>query len=343
MNNITVHGAASSKAHVLMGRLLKDSDYKKLMETKNIYEFIEYLTKNTNYKNVFLNPNEIKHREDIEIGMKKYLLKNYEKFYHYYHDNYRIFFKVLFMRYEVENIKLFIRAMNRNEDVRHLGDHLITSEVFTSIDYNQMIKSRNIQELIDALKGTIYYKLLMIYLNEESVKMQFYMEMSLDRIYFKKIKEIVSTFKGKDKELMNELLGKNSDLLNIQWIYRAKKFYDLSSEEILNYTLESGLKYDYKKLKEFCYLESIEELKESVLNTEYKVLFLEEEIFMERNMERFLFFLLEDLLKKGNNTIIVSLNYMHKLEYEVRDLFSILECIKYGFDNSDEYLVRVLK
>ncbi len=343
MNNITIHGAASSKAHVLMGRLLKDSDYKKLMDTKNINEFIEYLTKNTNYKNVFLNPSEIIHREDVEIGMKKYLLKNHEKFYHYYHDEYRKFFKIIFMRYEVENIKIFIRAMNRNEDMHHLDDHLIPSEVFTNIDYKQMMKARNIHELVDALKGTIYYKLLSGYLNEESSKMQFYMEMSLDRIYFKKTKEIINVFKGKDKELMNELLGKNSDLLNIQWIYRAKKFYNLSSEEILNYTLESGMKYDYKKLKEFCYLEFVDELKELILKTEYKVLFLEEEIFMERNMERFLFFLLDELLKKGNNTIIVSLHYLHKLEYEIRDLFSILECIKYELKNSDEYLVRVLK
>ena len=64
MNKITTHGAASSKAHVLMGKLLKDSDYKKLMESKDIHEFIEYLVKSSGTldKKVYDVPMEIDNR-----------------------------------------------------------------------------------------------------------------------------------------------------------------------------------------------------------------------------------------------------------------------------------------
>ena len=342
MNRITVHAAACSKAKFLMGKLLKDIDYRNTMQAKDIHEFMEYLTKNTAYRDVFLEPDTIVHRHEVEIGMRRYLLTNFEKFYHYYFDNYRKFFKVLFMRYEVENLKLFIRAITREEDVHHLGEHLITSAVYSNVDYDEVLKSRNIQEFIDSLKGTIYYNLLKGYLNEESSKMQFYMEMNLDRIYFKKLKDVIVTFKGADYTYMMELLGKNSDLLNIQWIYRAKKFYNLSPEEILNYTLESGLKFDYKRLKELCYLDDVDMIKTTASKTEYNILFTDEDILMERNMERFLYSLLEELSKKGNLSIIIPLTYMHKLEYEVRDLFTILESIKYEFEDTEKYLVRVL-
>lgn len=324
-----------------MGKLLGDNEYKELMKTKSFEEFVEYLYENTEYKNVFeKDSNKTLHRNIIEIEMKKNLFRNFEKFYHFYYDNYRTFFKILFMRYEVENLKIFMRALNRNEDISVFEEHVITSEVFSNVDYTEVLKSKNIDEFVENLKGTIYYKLLNVYLNEKPLKMQFYMEMNLDRIYFKKIKEINETFKGKDRELLYELLGRNSDLLNIQWIYRAKKYYNMSAEEILNYTLESGMKFDYKKLKMICYIENVEEIKEIIMKTEYKILFEDEEIMMERNMERYLYNLLEDLFKRGNNTIIVPLTFLHKLEYEMRDIFTILECINYKKDNINNYMIR---
>ncbi|MBN2260165.1 MAG: V-type ATPase subunit [Clostridiales bacterium] len=343
MNNVTLHSASNSKAKALMGRLLSDLDYKKLEETKNFNEFLLYLTKNTFYSNVFPIVDDIIHRNQVEIGMKKNILKNFEKFYHYYNDDYRKLFKILFMRYEIENLKLFLRALTRNEEIQHLKEHLITSEIYSSLDYSRLLKSRNIGEFIESLSGTQYYQLLKVYLVEESEKMQFYMEMVLDRVYFRNLKEIIIKLQGKDKKLMEELLGVNSDLLNIQWIYRAKKFYFLSPEEILNYTLESGLKYDFKRLKVFCYMDPIEDLVNIIMKTEYKVLFSDGDIFMERNMERYLFYLLDSLIKKGNQTIIIPIAYMHKLEYEARDLYSILEGIKYEVKNIDEYLVRILQ
>ena len=342
MNKTTIHGAACAKARSLMGKLLKDDDYRKLMQSRDIHEFVDYLIKNTVYKEVLLDSSTIVHRNEVELSMRRYVLKNSEKFYHYYFDNYRKLFKILFMRYEVENIKLLIRAITRQEDIKLLADHSITSEIFSYIDYENVIKARSISEFIESLKGTIYYKILKVYLNEDSVKMQFYMEMSLDRIYFRKLKDIITVLKGKDNILMTELLGKNADLLNIQWIYRAKKFYSISSEEILNYALEGGIKYDYKKLKEFCYFDDIDKIKEVVNGTEYEILFKSEDILMERDMERYLYYLLDDLLKKGNNTIIVPITFLHKLEYEVRDLFTILECIKYDITDTQEYLVRLL-
>ena len=101
MNGIARHGAAEAKARSLMGKLLQDDDYRQLSQTANIKDFVDYLVKNTVYREVFTEPDKIIHRHELEIGMLRNLFKNFEKFYHYYYDNYRTFFKVLFMRYEV--------------------------------------------------------------------------------------------------------------------------------------------------------------------------------------------------------------------------------------------------
>lgn len=342
MNAITRHGAATAKARALMGRLLSADDYAELILSKDIHGFVDYLVNQTVYREVFPEPERIVHRHEVEIGMRRNLFKHFEKFYHYYHDHYRTFFKILFMRYEIENLKLMIRAITRHEDIRHLGDHLVTSAIFSYVDYDHVLEARDISDFVDRLEGTPYHAALRPYVREAHVKMQFYMEMTLDRLYFKRIREILVHFDRRDKALMSELLGKNSDLLNLQWIYRAKRFYGVSPEEMLNYTLETGEKFDFRRLKTLCYLESADAIRAQVKDTEYSELFSDEDVLLERDMERYLFRLLDDLLKKGENSIIVPVVFMHKLEYEVRDLFTILECIKYQVADIERFMVRQL-
>ena len=168
------------------------------------------------------------------------------------------------------------------------------------------------------------------------------MEMSLDRYYFKQLEKAIGMLSGVDREMLDALLGKNTDLLNIQWIYRGKKFYGLSSEELYNYCLESGRKFRGNQLKDLCYVESLEEYKKKIEQTEYAILFSQDEIMMEKNMERFIFNLINQLIKKGGESIIVPLGYLHKLEYEMRDLFTVLEGLKYSEKNMNNYLVREL-
>ena len=223
--------------------------------------------------------------------------------------------------------------------------HMVILGVSKTIDYDRLSRSSSLEELVAALEGTPYQSLVSYYMDEEPQRRIFYMEMNLDRYYFKKLNEQVDKLAPADQKPLKEILGKNTDILNLQWVYRGRRFYRLTAEELLNYTLLGGYTLKYKTLKNLCYASSLEEATEYILKGPYGFLVKEKgfEVFMELNMERYIYDEFMKLKKVNHMNIIESMVYMHQIEYEVRDLFTIFEAKRYGFDKLEtmKYLVRV--
>lgn len=346
MGNVRRFAAINTKVRILSGNLLKDEDYKKLLRKKNVKEVVEYLKENTSYNKIFENIDINKLEVDtLELLLKKNIVKQYEKLIHYFADEYRKLFKILLMRYEISDVKLYIKTIIRGEDLSKLKDLTIGSKLYCSFDYKNLIHLNNIENFIENLKGTPYYNLLKPYLEEEHSKRLFYMEMVLDKFYFKRLIYGIEKLDSEDRKIFKEFLGKNIDLLNLQWIYRGLKFYKLVPEELINYTLTGGHYLNYKKLKIICYSKDETELIKKMINSKYGFLFDNEytlDIFMERRIKRYLYFLLLEYKKREKMNIIESIAYRHLLEFEMRDIISIIEAIKYGLDeeNARSFLIR---
>jgi len=241
------------------------------------------------------------------------MYKNYEKLYHFYIDEYRFFIKSLLMRYEVENIKLMLRAIARNEDVQNIKERLVYSEIFSTIDYDRLSEASGIKEFVGSLESTVYYSQLINYVDENPSKILFYMEMVLDRLYFRQLYDSICNLEKNDRKMTLELYGINVDLLNIQWIYRGRKYFGISSEELFNYTINNGLRYNYKSLKNLCYMD-LDKFRSLVMSMEYKPMFQDEEYLMERAMERYLFQNLDVYLKRVRLSIIIPVVMIFKSE-----------------------------
>lgn len=339
MYKVKTHAAANAKAKAILGRLLKDEEYDALLKLETVEEVLEYLKNNTHYAKIF--EDEALQLEEYEVLIKKYFFNVYEKLYHFYIDAYRSFFKAMFCRYEVENLKLFIRVLSRNESLKDLRDHLIYSQLYSNLDYDQLEKAVSVRELLEMIDHTIYHEPLVLFLEEDSERMIFHMEMILDRIYFNQLKAAIESLKRKDRALMLELLGINIDILNVQWIYRGRLFFDISSEELFNFTLEGGRRYDYKALKSLCYME-LEDFRRFISDGDYKDIFQDREYMMERAMERHLYYRLDEYTKDAGLSIVLPVVLLFKFEYEMRDLFTIMEGKKYRFDNIKDLLIREL-
>ena len=137
-----------------------------------------------------------------------------------------------------------------------------------------------------------------------------------------------------------------ADLYNIQWIYRGKKFYNLSPEELLNYTINYGDKLTFTDRKDMCYTKNLEELYRMTINSVYGFLFKEEEkstnIYMERRINRFMYYKLKALIRKLPMSIIQTIGYVWLLEFETRDIISIIESIRYDLppEEARKFLVK---
>ena len=73
------------------------------------------------------------------------------------------------------------------------------------------------------------------------------------------------------------------------------------------------------------------------------IFFADEDYMMERAMERQLFYELDNFTKKPGLSIVLPVVLLFKFEYEIRDLFTILEGIKYHANNISELLIRDLR
>ncbi|GAU77900.1 V-type ATPase subunit [Fusibacter sp. 3D3] len=339
MYKVRTHAASNAKSKAILGRLLKEADYLELLKLEKVEEVIEYLKRYTHYSEVFSDIGMS--IGDHEVVIKKYFFNTYEKLYHFYMDAYRNFFKAMFCRYEVENLKLFIRVLSRNEPLSDLRASLIYSELYSNLNYDQLEKAVNMQDLLDMIGHTIYYEPLVVFLEEDSEHMIFHMEMVLDRCYFSQLRSSIEALKSEDRELMLELLGINVDILNVQWIYRGRQFFDISSEELFNFTLEGGRRYDYKILKELCYM-GFDAFRSYILGGDYSDIFQDREYMMERAMERHLFYRLDEYIKSTKLSIALPVVLLFKFEYEMRDLFTLMEGKKYQFENLKDLLIREL-
>lgn len=334
--------AVNTKTRVLKSRLLSNEDYINLMQLDNVKEQIDYLKNNTVYGEVLEDVDDLNYDiQKIEINLKRYLIIQMEKIIKYFTKEYKDFYETMLLRYEIEDLKLYLRALERREEIPNVACFFFQHYTF---DSSKLSNVTNIGDFIEGLKGTIYYDILIPYKDEEGPKITFYMEMNLDRLYFNQLKKKSQKLNKVDRKAFENILGENVDLLNIEWIYRGIKFYNLIPEELINYVLPHGLEFDYKDLKKMCYSD-IDTLKEIVLNSKYSFLFdtqKDVELFMERRIERYFYFKFKNLLKKGHLNILTTIAYFHMLEFEIRDIISMLEAKRYGFslEETINYLVK---
>ena len=345
MKNIIKYAAINTKIGVLERSLLSKDDYNNLILKKTPEEVFNYLNKNTRYKEIInlLNGEEAT-LMNFEVVLKQDIINRLFKIKHYFSGDYKKFFQIMLLRYEIEDIKRIIRGLNSLEKKRSNTEKSGHKNYYSSIDFDRIEKAENLEAFIELLKDTIYYNLLKPFIKEDINRRGFYMEMTLDRVYFKKLSEHLSKLNSKDAEIISVILGKNIDLLNIQWIYRGLNHYELSAEELLNYTLLNGFRFKYKEIRKLCYLGFKEFIKE-ILKTEYYFLFSNEDefkIIIEKSTDRYLNNIFESYLKKEKMDIVKSMGYLHRIEFESKDIFSILEGINYKLEPTyiKKFLIR---
>lgn len=346
MSSVTKFVAVNTKIRVLKRKMLTLNDYENLISKNNIEDFVDYLKSNTGYSEALeqINTKGI-HRDKLEVYLKKYMINQYEKIIHFFIGEYRKLFKILFKKFEIEDLKLYLRTLARGKDLDSIKDLILYKGSYSTIDHDKLIKSKNISELIENLKGTIYYDRLYPYLDEEEDRLMFYIEMNLDRFYFTKLYEQIEHLKSTDRKTLEDILGINIDLLNIEWLYRGRKFFNLSKEELVNYALKGGRITNYNLIKKLSYANSEQDFIEIVATTPYYFLFEDKntiDLYMEIKLETYMYNRFLDYFNQGNMNIMVAVSYIHLLEYEIRDIISIAESIRYDLDKkeTERYIIR---
>lgn len=340
MGSLGRFSALNAKIKAMTPGLVSDRNYNDLQKLGTEREIAKYLHDHTRFKSVFKIYNiESLKRWEIELIILRELIVDFNKLRNFLDGNYSKFIDALLFRYEVRDLKLVLRAIIRKEANLELKEHFMHDPSREHIDFDKLINLSDMSEITSFMKGTVFEEAFINLEADDISKIEFHLDMMLDSLYFKKLFKSTDKMDKEDKKIVTDSIALQIDLLNIQWIYRAKNYHELLDEELLNYTLLGG-HLSFKKLKRIIYASDYNnELKLAASKIGAELSEKDDE-YLQIRMYGFFLKKLEKMAKKNPMSIAPLVYFIHRLEYESKDIISIIEGIRYSIDDIQKLLVK---
>ena len=332
------YSGVTTKVRAMSGKLMKKEDYHTLSSVTSVQEYVNYLKQRKAYEPIFSQVNiDTLHRGDIEKLLTKGIYRDFSKIYRFSNSKQRDFLDLYFLRFQVQIVKSCLRMVF---DKRNPELNLDLFQAFfmkhSKMDLSKLTSSVTIDELVTNLKGTVFYQPLSKLLSIEHTTLFDY-EMQLDLFYFVTIyKSCPKHLKGDDLKLIMNSFGLQIDLLNIQWIYRSKKYLKLANTEIYKIIIPINYKLKHNQIVKLVEAESITVFKQELNATYYGNKFATidnyslEEVFgqLQEKLNKI------DSRKKPYSVAVIK-SYLYEKEKEVQKLTTALECIRYGYGQKE--------
>lgn len=319
-----------TKTRAMHGRLLSKENYIRLSEYENVEEFIAFLREYGNYAPTYRSHEEIHHRAQVEAVINDSLYADYMKLYRFAGIQQRKGLEILFFRYEVNVLKASLEYVKKGGREYMPGELNSFFDGHTCYDTSALVQAKNMQEFMMALEGTRYEGLMRRMTENPGLRFADYAS-QLDIYYYQNAWKMKDALAGKKmRSIFTRILGTEIDWLNIMWMYRFKRFYNMKTADIavnmipIQYRLkkqETRKLLDAGNLSEF---ESI--LAKTVYFTEKDaVVKLGDEITFRHIMDR----TYDQICRKYPMSVAPVLKYLYDKENEIDILTTILEGVRY--------------
>ncbi len=333
------YSAITAKIHSMSGKLIQAEEYDTICSLQSVDDFANYLKENESYKKGFELMGAMRlNRNKIEQILTYSLLNDFKKIYNFATLSQKRYLHFFIYQYEADIVKSLI--------MRFLMDHTITDELiiyedfirdFTVIDQGALRQAKNFDEFIESMRGSTYYDTIrQVYAIEKSSIYDYESQIdlkSLTLIWHTLQKKL----KGTELELFKENYGTQIDLMNINWIYRAKKYYNMAPVEVYKVIIPINYKLHRQTLKDLVESPSLQAF-EDILSTTYYLKRSEDLPDLEQ--------LYADTIgkskrksEKKNPYSMASINlYLYNKTIEIQKLTIIIESLRYGL-NAREKLI----
>jgi V/A-type H+/Na+-transporting ATPase subunit C len=336
MSNLLVYSGIVTKTKALEAKSVKSAEYQSIANFESTADFIAYLKSHPGYGGVFAGIDEnLIHRGQVEGMIINCLYQDFSKLYRFSNPDQRKVLDIVFLRYEVNILKACMHMVfnqHRNYDLGNITEFF---NKHSNIDITALATSKSMTEYVEHLKGSDYYSVLTSIQKTDITSFDY--EMKLDIQYFMKAWKLKDrVLSGDNLKYVTDTLGLEIDLLNIMWLYRSKKFYNLQVKDAYAYIIPITYKLKKDKLIKLMETSTIEEFS-GVLNTtpyEFMVPSLAngtiEKVYQSTVLKNYK--LHRD---KYPNSMAPISYYLYLKRTEIDRLTSALECIRYKLDPQD--------
>ena len=340
MRELAKYSFINAKIRAMLSYLITPALFSRILDSKDSYEVMELLKDSPYYKDIVerngkeisdlrsLEKEFLKNDLDIFKGISDVISTKKEK-------------QLVFLfieRYEIEQLKVALRIWHTKKPV-NIEDFLLGERISFDIDYEKLVYSSNIEEIILLLDHTPYKKPLLR--SRERFKEKnsvFYLEAGLDIDYYERLFSSIDSLSSWDRDIAKRILGIQIDIENINWLIRMRKYYGLAAGEIMEGVIPGGHRIHKDNIISLYTTNGFTKILDSVALGPYSKLkdLIEEGAGLIEN------FLHEILLKEVKRalagfpfTIGTILGYLILKQAETKNIISLLYAKGYGWKKDD--------
>ncbi len=334
MQGLFAYSAVTAKMRAMSGKLVKKQEYDEMAALASVTEVVNYLKKYPSYEKIFSSESELDiHRGRVEALFQKAIYADFEKIYAFCGLEQRKYLDIYYIRYEIEILKKCLRMLFDKRDVTlDLSEFKDFFEKRSSLDVVKLGSSGSIGEFVENLKGSIFYPVCKRMENAEDATLFDY-ENALNLFYMKKMwNEFSKVMKKRDVKIVTEIYGSEVELLNIEWIYRAKKYYHMSPADIYEFIVPIHYRIHKSLFKQIVEAPTKEEVAKLLQNCYYARFTeqMDDTSSIEKMYEELVAKIHSINSRKYPYSVICIENYLYRKEKEVDKLTTLIECVRYG-------------
>ena len=344
MSGLLAYSGIATKVKSMQSKLLSEDKLREMAALENVPEALEYLKRQPAYEDLFSDVDDQSfHRSAIEQRLLLSKYRDFTKLYRFSRVSQRKFLDLYFLHYEIAILKRCLRCVldHRNPDL----DLSLFQEFFekhSHLNLMALSSAQTIQDFVSNLGGTVFYDLLAD-LAETPGTTLFDYELKMDLLYFKTMWKQASYLSKKEAEILTQCFGSKLDLLNIQWIYRSKRYYHMTSAQI--YALLIPVHHRLKKdvVKALVEAENMSAFSQLLEQTYYAKRY---DSFKVDTLESMYAAIMKHILSSESRqdpySVATIYSYLYHKEHEVNRLIIALECVRYRI-SADEAMQHIAK
>ena len=337
------YSGLATKVRAMCGKLLKDEDFDQIGSLDSVPAVIAWLKRKPSYAQILGKEDENSlHRGQAEGLIMQSLLSDFRKLYRFSNLEQRAFLDGYFRRFEINCLKMLIRSLVSGRDT--LSDLSEYEEIFSrhsAFPLGQAAAAQTMEGLISALQMTPYGNVLRR-VSQSSSRRLFDYEFALDMFLFRnQWKRAKKDLKKEDRETILQSVGTQIDVLNLQWIYRAKKYYNMEATEIYAIIIPVHYRLKKEEVRAMAEAGSVSELMAAAARTKYgKYLEKESQPDLEKIGTQIEEAIHRTMLARNPYSAACLDVYLYQKEREVHKVITAMECVRYGLpsDKIREYL-----
>lgn len=332
-------GAVATKAKTMYGKRITNEDYEELLRRRNIGEITNYLKTETLFSESLKDVHEnTVHRGQLESMLRQDQYKRMFKLIRFVDASHREFYMLSMKQVEIDQILARIRVITTKDFEEALADIPLFLDKHTKVNFAKLMLVKNFEQLLDVLKGTVYYETLKPFCHQQGEHFAYTAcETALQKQYCSYVFAVIrKSFKGKTRKQLIQMYSTRVELSNITKIYRYKKFYHVPDNVIRESLIDCEGRIPKAQLDALIAQGSAEDFLKALANSPYHLLMDHDEyVYIEYFADTIQYHIAKRYIHYTTAAPLVFAAYQLLSTLEVDNLINIIEGIRYHVASED--------